>query len=53
MPAIATYLVTASKDANNPDFYLAGLTYPIVIAGVCFVIGLVYIRDLGIKGHRD
>jgi MFS family permease len=53
MPAIATYLVTASKDANNPDFYLAGLTYPIVIAGVCFVIGLVYIRDLGVKGNRD
>jgi MFS family permease len=53
MPAIATYLVTASKDAQNPDFYLAGLTYPIIIAGVCFVIGLLYIRDLGIRGNRD
>jgi hypothetical protein len=45
MPAIATYLVTASKEANNPDFYLAGLTYPILIAAVCFVIGLLYIRE--------
>ena len=45
MPAIATYLVTASKDAKNPDFYLAGLTYPIIIASVCFVIGLVYIKE--------
>jgi hypothetical protein len=45
MPAIATYLVTVSKDAQNPDFYLAGLTYPIIIAGVCFVIGLLYIKE--------
>jgi MFS family permease len=45
MPAIATYLVSQAKDAKTPDFYLAGLTYPILIASVCFVIGLVYIKN--------
>jgi MFS family permease len=50
MPAIATYLVSQAKDAKTPDFYLAGLTYPILIACVCFVIGLVYIRPLTPRG---
>ena len=45
MPAIATYLVTASKEEKTPDFYLAGLTYPIILASVCFVIGLLYIKE--------
>ncbi len=45
MPAIATYLVSQSKNAQTPDFYLAGLTYPILIASVCFVIGLLYIKE--------
>ena len=49
MPAIATYLVTASKEAKTPDFYLAGLTYPIIIASVCFVIGLLYIKEKGVR----
>lgn len=43
LPAISTYLVTNAKDAGNPQFYLEGLWYPIVIAGVSFVIGLIYI----------
>ncbi len=45
MPAIATYLVSQAKDAQTPDYYLAGLTYPIIIASVCFVIGLLYIKE--------
>lgn len=45
MPAIATYLVSQAKDEQTPDFYLAGLTYPILIASVCFVIGLLYIKE--------
>jgi MFS family permease len=45
MPAIATYLVSQAKDAKTPDFYLAGLTYPILIASVCFVIGILYIKE--------
>jgi MFS family permease len=43
-PFIATRLFDASKTAENPggDPYI-GLWYPILIAGVCFVIGLLYL----------
>jgi MFS family permease len=43
LPAISTYFVTSAKDAGNPEFYLEGLWYPIGIAAVCFVIGMIYI----------
>ena len=54
LPAVATYLATGANAANlaaeragtAPPYaapYLEGLWYPIVIAGVSFVIGLVYI----------
>ena len=43
LPAISTYFVTTAKDAGNPEFYLEGLWYPIGIAAVCFVIGMIYI----------
>jgi MFS family permease len=43
LPAISTYLVTTAKDAGDVEFYLEGLWYPIIIAGVCFVIGMIYI----------
>ncbi len=45
LPAISTYLVTHAKDTGTPEFYLEGLWYPIVIAAVCFVIGMVYIKN--------
>ena len=56
MPAIATYLVTTAKDANsvaekagqavvNAQPYLEGLKYPMIIAAICFVIGLIYIKE--------
>lgn len=45
LPAIATYLVTQSKKAENPEFYLDGLWYPIIIAGISFIIGLLYINE--------
>ncbi|WP_234733649.1 MFS transporter [Tellurirhabdus bombi] len=55
LPAVATYLATKANDANGVAIkagaalpykapYLEGLWYPIVVAGVCFVIGLVYIN---------
>lgn len=43
LPAVATYLVTSAKDAGNPEYYLQGLWYPIVVAGVCLVIGMIYL----------
>jgi hypothetical protein len=38
------YLVINGKDAGDPEFYLEGLWYPIIIASVCFVVGMVYIK---------
>lgn len=43
LPAISTYFVTTAKNIGNPEFYLEGLWYPIGIAAVCFVIGMIYI----------
>ena len=45
LPAISTYLVTQSKDTGNTEFDLDGLWYPIIIAGVSFLIGLIYVKD--------
>ena len=43
LPAISTYFVTTAKDAGDPEFYLEGLWYPIIIAGISFIIGMIYI----------
>lgn len=45
LPAISTYLVTQSKETGSAEFYLDGLWYPIIIAGISFVIGLIYVKD--------
>lgn len=51
LPAISTYFVTHAKDAGDPEFYLEGLWYPIVIASVCFVIGMIYIQNKNKNTH--
>jgi MFS family permease len=51
LPAISTYFVTHAKDAGKPDFYLDGLWYPIIIASVCFVIGMIYIDNKNKTTH--
>ncbi len=43
LPAISTYLVTNAKASGNAQFYLEGLWYPIIIASVSFVIGIIYL----------
>lgn len=43
LPAVSTYFVTNAKNNEDPEFYLAGLWYPIAIASVCFVIGMIYL----------
>jgi MFS family permease len=43
LPAISTYLVTNAKDAGDAQFYLEGLWYPIIIASISFVIGMIYL----------
>lgn len=44
LPAISTYFVTSAKTNGDPQFYLAGLWYPIIIASVSFIIGMIYIN---------
>lgn len=53
-PFIATRLFDASKTADNPggDPYV-GLWYPVLVAGVCFIIGLLYLpskKDENVPG---
>lgn len=55
LPAIALFLTTKATQANEAAIkagktdlpydkpYLEGLWYPIIIAGICFIIGLLYI----------
>jgi MFS family permease len=45
-PFIATSLFEASKSETNPTGDpFAGLWYPIIVAAVCFVIGMVFIKN--------
>ncbi len=43
LPTVAVYLASKAKDSGQGDWYLEGLWYPIIIAAISFVIGLVYI----------
>lgn len=56
LPAVAVYLATKANDANTlaeaagkvvpyDKPYLEGLWYPIIVSGVCFIIGMVYINS--------
>ena len=42
---IATYSVNKASEANSETYYLAGLTYPIIIMSISFVIGLFYLKE--------
>ena len=45
-PFIATYLYTRSKSPELPDGDpFAGLWYPIAIAGISFVIGMIFLSN--------
>ncbi len=44
-PLIATYLIQKANDTHKTDYYLAGLTYPIVVMGLSLIIGLLYLKD--------
>ncbi|MEI8052613.1 MAG: MFS transporter [Bacteroidota bacterium] len=43
LPTVATYLVTTAKSNNNPDWYLNGLWYPIIVGSICFLIGMIFL----------
>jgi MFS family permease len=63
LPAIATFLATKATLANDEALkagtalpykqpFLEGLWYPIIVAGVCFVIGALYINERTNKLER-
>ncbi len=45
LPAVGTYLVTNAKSSGHEQWYLEGLWYPIIVAAVCFVIGVIYVSN--------
>lgn len=44
LPAVATYLATTAKANDHPQWYLQGLWYPIGVALVCLIIGVLYLN---------
>lgn len=45
-PFIATSLYVASKSENNPEGDpFAGLYYPIIVASICFIIGMTFLSN--------
>lgn len=44
LPAVATYLATTAKAEGHGQWYLEGLWYPIAVAAVCLVIGILYVN---------
>src|SRR5207253_1294460 len=42
---IATYLIEKAKVANTANYYLAGLTYPMILMSISFVIGMIYLKE--------
>lgn len=51
LPAISTYLVINAKKADDAEYYLEGLWYPIIIASVSFMIGMIYIDNTNKNKH--
>lgn len=45
LPTVATYLVTTAKTSQQPEWYLNGLWYPIIVGAVCFVIGMIFLKN--------
>lgn len=45
LPAISTYLVINGKAVGDAEYYLEGLWYPIIVASICFIIGMIYIDN--------
>lgn len=41
LPAVAVYLTNSAKNAGDAQWYLNGLWYPIIVSGVCLIIGIV------------
>jgi MFS family permease len=44
-PYFATYLVQKANERGNTDYYLAGLTYPVLLMSISLIIGLIYLKE--------
>ena len=44
-PVIATYMIQKDKLANVSDYYLSGMNYPLMLIGLSFVIGVLYLKE--------
>ncbi|MBX2916742.1 MAG: MHS family MFS transporter [Cyclobacteriaceae bacterium] len=44
-PFIATWLFEQSKDSNGVGDPVSGLWYPIAVAAICFVIGMIFLSN--------
>ena len=51
LPAVSTYLVSSAKDTGTVEFYLNGLWYPIIIGGISFVVGMIYLKTKNNTEH--
>jgi len=51
LPAISTYFVINAKEAGYAEYYLESLWYPIIIASVSFIIGMIYIDNTNKNKH--
>lgn len=54
VPFIATFLYERSKtDANPAGDPFAGLWYPIIVAAICFVIGMIFLKNRKLADVTD
>jgi len=44
-PYFASYLVDKASMAGRPDYYLAGLNYPIILSLISVLVGFVYLKE--------
>lgn len=44
-PVISTYLIEKDKLHHVSDYYLSGLTYPLVLIGMTLLIGVFYLKE--------
>jgi len=44
-PVISAYLIAKANADHSPDYYLAGLNYPIILMSISLVIGILYLKE--------
>ncbi|MBI1769281.1 MAG: MHS family MFS transporter [Bacteroidetes bacterium] len=53
-PFIATAIYEYSKSESNPSGDpIAGLWYPIIVAGICFAVGMIFLKNKRATTHEE